>query len=134
VGEVKACEAQEESAVAAEEGFGEDSIPEPPGGKKSKPRTRPRSKRERMRTSLQEILDVEGAAAALGVSRRLVLRLLRAGELPGKKVGREWRILRSAIVGWLKEPAGGKEPQWLEKAREAGRIVKVEGPEGPGER
>src|SRR5262249_17843971 len=93
---------------------------------------RPRSKAERMRGSLSEILDVRGAAEALGVSERLVLRLLRAGKLPGRKVGREWRILRSAILEWLKKPEGisSKQPAWLEKAVEAGRVKEGKGSRG----
>lgn len=107
----------------SEEGTGAEA-PEGNNGlekESTKAKSRPRSQRERMKTSLQEILDVEGAAKALGVSRRLVLRLLRDGELPGRKVGREWRILRSAIVQWLKEPES-KEPTWLERAVEKGRV------------
>ena len=39
-----------------------------------------------------QVLNAEGAAALLGVSARLVLRLARAGTLPGRKVGKEWRF------------------------------------------
>jgi hypothetical protein len=61
-----------------------------------------------------------------------VLRLLRSGKLPGKKVGREWRLSRSAILSWLKTPeASGENPKWLERAVEAGR-VKVEHTESLG--
>lgn len=95
-----------------------------PARKKTTSKAKPRSKRERMGGALHEILDVEGAAEALGVSRRLVLRLLREGKLPGKKVGREWRILRSAIVQWLKTPEGDSaSPPWLRDALESGRAT-----------
>ena len=43
-----------------------------------------------------EILDAEGAAAMLGVSVRYMVRLAREGTVPAKKVGRQWRFLRSA--------------------------------------
>jgi excisionase family DNA binding protein len=88
-----------------------------------------------MRTSFHEILDVAGAAVALGVSERLVLRLLRSGKLPGKKVGREWRLSRSAILLWLKTPEASAErgPKWLENALQSGR-AEVGGERSGGER
>ena len=45
----------------------------------------------------KEILNAVEAAAVLGVSERLLLRLARDGEVPGRKLGREWRFLRSAL-------------------------------------
>ena len=44
-----------------------------------------------------EILNAVGAAAMLGISERLVLQLARQGDIPGTKLGREWRFLRSAL-------------------------------------
>ena len=45
----------------------------------------------------KEILNAQEAAIVLGISERLLFRLARDGEVPGKKLGREWRFLRSAI-------------------------------------
>ncbi len=45
----------------------------------------------------KEILNAPEAAAVLGISERLLLRLARDGEVPGKKLGREWRFLRSSL-------------------------------------
>ncbi len=50
-----------------------------------------------------EVLDAEGAARVLGVSRWLVLRLARHGRLPGKKVGKEWRFRLANLLRWLGE-------------------------------
>jgi excisionase family DNA binding protein len=44
------------------------------------------------------VLDAEGAAGLLHVSIKTVLKLARAGELPGRKVGREWRFETSALL------------------------------------
>lgn len=52
-----------------------------------------------------EVLTLEEAAAFLKVSETLVYQLARSGSLPGRKVGREWRFLRSALLEWLKVPA-----------------------------
>lgn len=55
------------------------------------------AKRTRSVPEDKEILNAEEAATVLGVSERLLLRLARDGEVPGKKLGREWRFLRSAL-------------------------------------
>ena len=44
-----------------------------------------------------EILNADGAAKVLGISKGLLLRLAREGIVPGKKLGREWRFLRSDL-------------------------------------
>ena len=47
---------------------------------------------------LDQVLDAQGAAFLLKVSTKTVLRLARAGELPARKVGREWRFETSALL------------------------------------
>ncbi len=54
-----------------------------------------------------EVLTLEEAAAFLKVSETLVYQLARSGSLPGRKVGREWRFLRSVLLEWLRAPAKG---------------------------
>jgi excisionase family DNA binding protein len=44
-----------------------------------------------------EILTVEQAADYLGVSRVTVNKMLKAGKLPGAKIGRAWRIRRADL-------------------------------------
>jgi len=67
-----------------------------------------------------EVLTASGAAQALGVSARLVLRLARKNKLPGKKVGKEWRFRRTALLQWLgkTEPP---TPHWVEKLLATGK-------------
>lgn len=48
-----------------------------------------------------EILTAAEASELLRVSVKTVLRLARAGELPGRKVGREWRFARREVMAWL---------------------------------
>lgn len=45
-----------------------------------------------------EVLTTEEAAALLRVSTKTVLALAREGSLPGEKVGRAWRFLRSDVL------------------------------------
>lgn len=53
-----------------------------------------------------DILNADGAAKVLGVSKGLLLRLAREGIVPGKKLGREWRFLRSDLRRTLSGGAG----------------------------
>ena len=48
-----------------------------------------------------EVLTVEQAAALLQVDADTVRALAREGDLPGRKVGREWRFSRAAVLAWL---------------------------------
>jgi excisionase family DNA binding protein len=53
----------------------------------------------------EEVLTVEQVAELLQVDEKAVRELARKGELPGRKVGREWRFVRRAVLEWL---AGGE--------------------------
>jgi excisionase family DNA binding protein len=48
-----------------------------------------------------DVLTVDEAAALLGVHVRSVYASLKLGRLPGRKVGRSWRLHRGAILEWL---------------------------------
>ena len=48
-----------------------------------------------------EVLTVEQAAELLQVDADTVRVLAREGTLPGRKVGREWRFARTALLRWL---------------------------------
>lgn len=48
-----------------------------------------------------EVLTAGEAASLLRVSEKTLLRLARAGTLPGRKVGREWRFLRQELLRQL---------------------------------
>ncbi|MFV0534922.1 MAG: helix-turn-helix domain-containing protein [Cumulibacter sp.] len=71
-----------------------------------------------------EVLTTDEAAALLRVSTKTVLSLAREGTLPGEKVGRAWRFLRSDVLelvrggsaskvapdtGRITEPGGGRD-------------------------
>jgi len=49
----------------------------------------------------REILNIDGAAAFLGVSVKTFSRVLRDGDVPGRKVGREWKFSRQALIDWI---------------------------------
>jgi excisionase family DNA binding protein len=56
-----------------------------------------------METVSREILNVEQAAEFLGFSPYTVREKARLGEIPGRKVGREWRFSREALLEWIRE-------------------------------
>ena len=48
-----------------------------------------------------EILDVEQAAALLGVSVKTFNKVLHSQDLPARKIGREWKFSRRALIAWV---------------------------------
>ena len=48
-----------------------------------------------------DILTTEEAAVLLRVSSKTLLALARDGELPGTKVGRAWRFLRTDLLDYV---------------------------------
>lgn len=58
-----------------------------------------------------EVLTLSEAAAYLRLTEADVLRLARLQELPGRRLGDEWRFLKSSLQDWLRMPArmSGKE-------------------------
>ena len=51
-----------------------------------------------------EFLTVPEAAALLKVTERTVRQELAARRLPGKKIGKEWRLSRTALIAYLSTP------------------------------
>ncbi|GGQ93564.1 helix-turn-helix domain-containing protein [Deinococcus ruber] len=58
-----------------------------------------------------EVLTLEELAALLKVSETTAYSLVRGGELPGRKVGREWRFLKTRVFEWLAQAGTGDEMQ-----------------------
>jgi excisionase family DNA binding protein len=58
-----------------------------------------------------EVLTLSEAAAYLRVAEDHVLRLANLQELPGRRIGNEWRFLKAGLRDWLRTPArnSGKE-------------------------
>ena len=49
----------------------------------------------------KEILNMDEAAELFGVSIKTFIKLLREENVPARKIGREWRFSRAALVDWL---------------------------------
>jgi excisionase family DNA binding protein len=46
-------------------------------------------------------LGTQAVAELLQLDSRVVLDMAEAGNLPGRKLGTEWRFSRTAIIAWL---------------------------------
>ena len=68
-----------------------------------------------------DVLSVEEAAAFLKVAPATVRREARAGQLPGRHVGKEWRFSRSALIDWLRGELEGSGEQPARYARPSRR-------------
>lgn len=49
----------------------------------------------------REILNIEEAAALLGVSVKTFNKVLHSEDLPARKIGREWKFSRQALIDWV---------------------------------
>lgn len=58
----------------------------------------------------KEVLNLEEAGNLLGVSTKTLLKILREETIPARKIGREWRFSRSALLDWL---AQGNSQQYV---------------------
>lgn len=80
----------------------------------------------------KEILNIDEAALLLGVSTKTFAKVLREGEIPGRKIGREWKFARRALIDWV---AGGRSQDFFdsedraERGERDGRRV-LPGPDG----
>ena len=48
-----------------------------------------------------DILKLEQAIEFLGVSEKTLIKLLREEHIPARKIGREWRFSKNALIQWL---------------------------------
>lgn len=48
-----------------------------------------------------DILNLEQAMELLGVSEKTLIKMLREEHVPARKIGREWRFSREALIKWI---------------------------------
>lgn len=49
----------------------------------------------------REILNIDEAAALLGVSVKTFNKVLQTADIPARKIGREWKFSRQALIDWV---------------------------------
>ena len=53
---------------------------------------------------LPDLMTAEEVAEYLRIDLTTTREMLREGKLPGRKVGRAWRVLRDELEAWLRQP------------------------------
>jgi len=48
-----------------------------------------------------DILNIDEAAELLGVSVKTFNKVLHAENIPARKIGREWKFSRAALIAWV---------------------------------
>ena len=64
-------------------------------------------------------MTAEEVAEYLRIDLTTTREMLREGKLPGRKVGRAWRVLRDELEAWLRQP----EPVGMGRRRSSGAAV-----------
>ncbi len=52
-------------------------------------------------TGEREIINIEEAAQLLGVSVKTFNKVLHSQSIPARKIGREWKFSRNALIEWV---------------------------------
>ncbi|HEX6490067.1 MAG TPA: helix-turn-helix domain-containing protein [Gaiellaceae bacterium] len=60
--------------------------------------------RAAMQVRPPDVLTVEQLAELLQIDEKTVRTLAARGELPGRKLGRQWRFSRQGVLEWLATP------------------------------
>ncbi|MFN0243910.1 MAG: helix-turn-helix domain-containing protein [Planctomycetota bacterium] len=55
----------------------------------------------RRRLPDREILNIDEAALLLGVSVKTFNKVLHTEDMPARKIGREWKFSRRALIDWV---------------------------------
>lgn len=50
----------------------------------------------------KEVLSLRQSAAFLAISTRNLYRLVQQNEIPHRKIGKQYRFLKSELISWLK--------------------------------
>ena len=82
----------------------------------------------------RDILNIDEAAELLGVSVKTFNKVLHAEDMPARKIGREWKFSRQALIDWI---GAGRSDDFYREPRELkpeanGRSAPE--PEAPGAR
>jgi excisionase family DNA binding protein len=80
----------------------------------------------------RDILNIEEAAALLGVSIKTFNKVLHSEDMPARKIGREWKFSRQALIDWV---GAGRSRDFYREATNGGddgrkRADRAERPEG----
>ena len=77
----------------------------------------------------RDILNIEEAAALLGVSVKTFNKVLHSENIPARKIGREWKFSREALIHWV---GCGRSMDFYREAGDSHRPNDNEDPEKAG--
>jgi excisionase family DNA binding protein len=61
-----------------------------------------------MGDAMEQLMTIDEVADYMQVSRFTVYRLVKSRQIPGTKIGRQWRFHKEEINRWLKEKSEGR--------------------------
>ena len=76
----------------------------------------------------REIFNLEEAARFLGVSVKTFNKVLHSENLPARKIGREWKFSRQALVAWV---ASGQSDDYYREASPRNGDLQPQAPRRP---
>lgn len=59
-----------------------------------------------------EILTVEEASKFLKIGKKTLYNLASRGLVPARKIGREWRFIKSLLIDWVQKLESSQKPCW----------------------
>lgn len=68
----------------------------------------------------RDILNVDEAAALLGVSVKTFNKVLHSEDIPARKIGREWKFSRRHLIEWV---GSGRSMDFYREGAEGGSAV-----------
>ena len=74
---------------------------------------------ENFAESADRLMTVRQLAAYLNLNERTVLKLVSEGEIPGVKIGNQWRFRKAMLDAWLDDQMLGVTPRSLDVSRSA---------------
>ncbi len=78
----------------------------------------------------KEVLNVKEAAELLGFTEYSIREFCKAGKIPAKKVGKEWRFYKPDLISWLRnydERKLVRPKRFSEKELEKVRVEIIDG-------
>lgn len=56
-----------------------------------------------MLEDFHDVLDTKDVCQILGIGRKTAYRLLNSGELPNRRIGRNYKICKDSLIEYLKK-------------------------------
>jgi excisionase family DNA binding protein len=78
-----------------------------------------------------DILNIDQAAALLGVSVKTFTKVLHSEDMPARKIGREWKFSRQHLIDWV---GSGRSSDFYQNTADDHVVTPQQGPAEQGAR